>query len=270
MQGDILSNATLSHGDTKHIMLLPNSVGECYTMAVEAFELAEEFQTPIFVMSDLDLGMNNWMSDPFPYPEKPMARGKVLSAEDVKRLGGFERYRDVDGDGIPYRTLPGTAAPNAAYFVRGSGHNEEALYTERPDDYVRNMDRLARKFETARHRVPGPVIEEAAKPDFGIVAFGSTHWALVESLDQLRQEHDLTASYCRLRAFPFDEQVKDFIRRHRRVYVVEQNRDGQMFDLLRLEVDADEVKKLRSVRYYNGLPIDARSVTDAIVSQEAR
>src|SRR5712692_1797739 len=242
MQGDILANAFLSHGDTKHIMLFPSSVAECYTMSLEAFDLAEEFQTPIFVMSDLDLGMNNWMSDPFPYPEKPLARGKVLSAEDVKRLGRFERYRDVDGDGIPYRTLPGTAGPNAAYFVRGSGHNEEARYTESPEDYVRNMDRLARKFETARRRVPRPVVQEATKPNFGIMAFGTTHWALVESLDQLKQEYDLEASYCRLRAFPFNEEVKDFVRRHRRVYVVEQNRDGQMFDLLRLEVDADEVK----------------------------
>jgi len=270
MQGDVLKNALLSHGDTRHVMLFPDSVGECYTMAVEAFDLAEEFQTPVFVMSDLDLGMNNWMSNPFPYPDKPMARGKVLSEDDVRRLGHFERYRDVDGDGIPYRTLPGNRAPNAAYFVRGSGHNEEAIYTERPDDYVRNMDRLARKFETARLRVPGPVVQEAAKPDFGIIAFGSTHWALVESLDQLRQEHDLEASYCRLRAFPFGPAVKDFIRRHRRVYVVEQNRDGQMYDLLRLETDAEDVKKLRSVRHYNGLPVDARSITDAIASQEAR
>jgi 2-oxoglutarate ferredoxin oxidoreductase subunit alpha len=270
MQGDILSTAFLSHGDTKHIMLFPSSVEECYAMAVEAFDLAEEFQTPVFVMSDLDLGMNNWMSDPFPYPDKPMARGKVLSAEDVRRMGRFERYRDVDGDGIPYRTLPGTKDANAAYFVRGSGHNEEARYTERPDDYVRNMDRLARKFETARRRVPGPVIREAAQADFGIIAFGSTHWALVESLDQLKQEHDLKASYLRLRAFPFNEQVKDFVRHHRRVYVVEQNRDGQMRDLLRLGVDADDVNKLRSIRHYNGLPVDARSVTDAIVSLEAR
>jgi 2-oxoglutarate ferredoxin oxidoreductase subunit alpha len=270
MQGDILKNAFLSHGDTKHIMLLPCSVEECFTMGVEAFDLAEEFQTPVFVMSDLDLGMNNWMTDPFPYPDKPMARGKVLSAEDVKRLGRFGRYRDVDGDAIPYRTLPGNPAQNAAYFMRGSGHNEEAIYTERPDDYVRNMDRLARKFETARGRVPGPVIQEAAQADFAIIAFGSTHWALIECLDQLKQEYDLEASYCRLRAFPFNDQVKDFVRRHRRVYVVEQNRDGQMYALLRLEVDGEDVKRLRSVRHYNGLPVDARTITDDIVSQEGR
>jgi len=156
MQGDVLSLAFLSHGDTQHILLFPNSVKECFSMGIEAFDLAEEFQTPVFVMSDLDLGMNNWMADPFPYPERPIARGKVLTAEDVERLGRFERYHDVDGDGIPYRTLPGTNHPKAAYFVRGSGHDETALYTERPDDYVKNMDRLNRKFATASRRVRGP------------------------------------------------------------------------------------------------------------------
>ncbi len=270
MQGDVMKNAFLSHGDTKHLLLFPGSVEECYAMSIEAFDLAEEFQTPVFVMSDLDLGMNNWMADPFPYPQKPMARGKVLTAEDLKRLGDFGRYRDVDGDGIAYRTLPGTHHPAAGYLLRGSGHDEEAHYSERPDDYVNNMDRLARKFETARQRVPRPVIQEVSNPDFGIIAFGSTHWAILESLDQLKQENALEASYCRVRAFPFNGELKDFIRRHRRVYVVEQNRDAQMYNLLRLEMDAEDAKKLRSIRHYNGLPIDARSVTDAIVSQEAQ
>jgi 2-oxoglutarate ferredoxin oxidoreductase subunit alpha len=267
-QGDILSTAFLSHGDTKHPILFPCSVEECYSMAIEAFDLAEELQTPIFVMMDLDLGMNNWMADPFPYPQKPMARGKVLSAEDVERLGQFERYRDVDGDGIGYRTLPGTNHPLAGYFTRGSGHNEKAAYTERPSDYVNNMNRLARKFETARQRVLGPVFQEAAKAEVGIIAYGSSHWAVLESLDQLKQERDLAANYCRVRAFPFNQQVKDFVRRHRRIYVVEQNRDAQLAQLLRLEVAAEEAKELRSVRHYNGLPIDARSVTDSIVRQE--
>jgi 2-oxoglutarate ferredoxin oxidoreductase subunit alpha len=267
-QGDILSTAVLSHGDTKHPMLFPCSVEECFSMAIEAFDLAEGLQTPVFVMSDLDLGMNNWMADPFPYPEKPLARGKVLSKEDLERLGHFERYRDVDGDGVGYRTLPGTDHPAAGYFTRGSGHDEKAHYTERPTDYVNNMDRLARKFETARHRVPGPVIREAAKTEIGIVAYGTSHWAILEALDQLQQEHDIDASYCRLRAFPFSEEVKDFIHRHRRVYVVEQNRDAQMGQLLRLDIAPEDVKKLRSVLHYNGLPLDARSVTDAIVTQE--
>src|SRR3990170_1664911 len=159
MQGDILSTAFLSHGDTSHILLFPCSVEECFTMAQEAFDLAEEFQTPVFVMSDLDIGMNNWMADPFEYPEQPMARGKVLTAQDLERIGEFWRYRDVDGDGIPYRTLPGTDHPLAAYFTRGSGHNEKAGYSEKPEDYKNNMDRLRRKYETARTRVPAPVIE---------------------------------------------------------------------------------------------------------------
>ncbi|HEX5413744.1 MAG TPA: 2-oxoacid:acceptor oxidoreductase subunit alpha [Terriglobia bacterium] len=269
-QGDILKNAFLSHGDTRHLMLMPASVEECFSMAIEAFDLAEEFQTPVFVMSDLDLGMNNWMSGPFPYPEKPMNRGKVLSAEDLDRLGGFQRYRDVDGDGIGYRTLPGTRHPKAAYFTRGSGHNERAIYSERPEDYVNNMDRLSKKFETARRRVPGPLLQEPDGVEIGVIAYGSTHWAIVESLDQLRQEYDLPVSYCRIRAFPFAEQVLDFIRRHQRIYVVEQNRDGQVYELLRIEADAEDIPKLQSVRHYKGLPIDARSVTDEIVSREGK
>jgi 2-oxoglutarate ferredoxin oxidoreductase subunit alpha len=268
-QGDILSTGVLSHGDTQHPLLFPSSVQECYTMAVVAFDLAEELQTPVFVMSDLDLGMNIWMSDPFPYPEKPLRRGKVLSAEELRKLGSFERYRDMDGDGIGYRTVPGTPHPAAGYFARGSGHNEKAIYSEKPQDYVNNMDRLARKFETARRLVPGPVIEEPDHGEVGIVAYGTSHWAVTESIDQLRQEHRLVADYCRLRAYPFNSEVLDFICRHRRVYVVEQNRDAQLCGLLRLELDGEQIAKLRSVLHYNGLPIDARSVTDSIISQEA-
>jgi len=270
MQGDILSTALLSHGDTKHILLLPCSVEEIFTMAGEAFDLAEKFQTPVFVMSDLDLGMNNWMSEPFPYPEKPIARGKVLSKEDLDKLGGFARYKDVDGDGIGYRTLPGTDHPLASYFTRGSGHNEKAQYSERPEDYQRNMDRLARKFETARTFVPQPELAGEGKAKVGILAYGTTHWAIVESRDQLRQENKLETDYLRLRAYPFPKAVAEFIERHERVYVVEQNRDAQMFDLLRLDLTPAHISKMRSVRHYNGIPIDARTVTDAIISQEAR
>ena len=151
---DLTFIAGLSHGDTKHVMLLPASVKECFEFAIEAFDLAEQLQTPIFVLSDLDLGMNNWMSEPFEYPEKPITRGKVLDAKQLEELGGFARYKDVDGDGIPYRTLPGTDHPGAAYFTRGSGHNEKALYSERPEDYENNMLRLARKFETAENVGP--------------------------------------------------------------------------------------------------------------------
>ena len=267
MQGDILSTVFLSHGDTMHILLLPCSVEECYTMAMEAFDLAEQFQTPVFLMSDLDLGMNNWMADPFPYPAKPLARGKVLSAADLERIGKFERYRDVDGDGIPYRTLPGTEHPLAAYFTRGSGHNEKAGYTEKPEDYKNNMDRLRRKYETARGRVPAPIIEEAANSEIGIIAYGSSHWAVVESRDQLRQEQNIPTAYLRIRALPFNNDLRDFVKRMKRVYVVEQNRDGQMADLVRLAVERD-CNKVRSVRHYNGLPIDARTVTEEILTQE--
>ena len=172
-QADLLSIAYLSHGDTKHVMLLPGNVKECYEFAGAAFDLAEGLQTPVFVLSDLDLGMNNWMSDPFEYPEKPIARGKVLTADDLTRLDGFGRYKDVDGDGIPYRTLPGTDHPKAAYFTRGSGHNEKALYSEKPEDYQNLMERLARKFETARTLVPAPVVVQTGQSKIGIIAYGT-------------------------------------------------------------------------------------------------
>jgi 2-oxoglutarate ferredoxin oxidoreductase subunit alpha len=267
MQGDILSTAFLSHGDTSHILLFPYSVEECFTMAQEAFDLAEEFQTPVFVMSDLDIGMNNWMADAFPYPEQPLRRGKVLTAADLDRVQKFERYRDVDGDGIPYRTLPGTDHPLAAYFTRGSGHNEKAGYSEKPEDYKNNMDRLKRKFETARKRVPAPVLEEDPGAEIGIIAFGSSHWAVLESRDQLRSEQNIPTAYLRIRSFPFNDEILNFVKRMKRVYLVEQNRDGQMCDLVRSAVWRD-CNKVRSVRHYTGFPIDARTITDEILSQE--
>jgi 2-oxoglutarate ferredoxin oxidoreductase subunit alpha len=269
-QGDILSTAFLSHGDTKHIMLFPASPHECFEMAIDAFNLAEKYQTLVFVMSDLDLGMNNWMSDPFPYPEKPIERGKVLSAADLKKLGSFGRYKDVDGDGIPYRTLPGTDHPAAAYFTRGSGHNERALYSEKPEDYENNMDRLRRKFEHARTSVPAPVIEKMPNAEIGIIAFGSSHWAITESQDQLRDEHKMATDYLRIRAYPFAPEIADFVRSHQRVYVVEQNRDAQMFSLLKLDLDNELAIRLRSVARLDGLPIDARSITDEIAAMEEK
>ncbi len=269
-QGDISFVAKLSHGDTKHVMLLPSSPAECFTMAGDAFDLAEQLQTPIFVMSDLDLGMNNWMSEPFEYPDKPMKRGKVLTAEQVAAGAGFARYKDVDGDAIPYRTLPGTDHPSAAWFARGSGHNEKGQYSERPDDYSNNMDRLARKFETARTMVPRPEPVRNEGNEIGIIAFGTTHHALVETLDQLQNEYGVKADYLRLKAYPFTRETHDFIAAHKRVYVIDQNRDGQMHELLKLDVAVPEISKLRSVRHYNGLPIDARSITDEIISQEGK
>jgi len=267
-QADLLSVAFLSHGDTKHVILLPGSVGECYEFGYAAFDLAEQLQTPVFVLSDLDLGMNNWMAEPFAYPEKPLNRGKVLNAADLDRLGGFSRYKDVDGDAIGYRTLPGTAHPQAAYFTRGSGHNEKAQYTERPDDYQNLMERLNRKFETARTLVPKPVVAQTGKSKIGLIAFGSSDFAVVESRDQLKKEYGLETDYLRIRAYPFTREVHEFIASHERVYVIEQNRDAQMLSLLKLDIPATETVKLRSVRHFNGLPIDARSVTDELVMQE--
>ncbi len=265
-QGDMLMVAMLSHGDTKQILLIPASVEECYTMAMEAFDLAERFQTLVFVMSDLDLGMNTWMSNTFTYPEAAIDRGKVLDAETLQRLGEWGRYRDVDGDGIPYRTVPGTGTP--AYFTRGSGHNEKGQYSERPDDYVNNMDRLARKFETARRYVPKPEVADVPGAQIAIVGYGSSHWAIGESRDQIARETGMACAYQRLRAYPFTDELGAFIDRYQRVYVVEQNRDAQMLSLMRLELSAERIAKLRKVLHFNGLPIDARSITDEILAQE--
>ena len=265
-QGDLLSTAFLSHGDTKHIMIIPCSVEECYTMAQEAFDLAERFQTPVFVMMDLDLGMNNWASEPFKYPETGIDRGKRLDAETLKKLGEWGRYKDVDGDGIAYRSVPGDGMP--AYFTRGSGHNPKAQYSERPDDYVNNVDRLARKFETARKAVPQPVVENVDGAKVGIIAYGTSHFATNESRDQLREEYDVKTSYYRMRAYPFTEHLAAFIDAHDRIYVVEQNRDAQLVQLMRGELTPARIAKLRSVLHYSGLPIDARSITDDMLAQE--
>jgi 2-oxoglutarate ferredoxin oxidoreductase subunit alpha len=265
-QGDLLSVAFLSHGDTKHVMLFPASVEECYAMAQEAFDLAEQFQTPVFVMMDLDLGMNNWMSDGFAYPTKPINRGKLLTADILKKLGEWGRYKDVDGDGIPYRTVPGDGMP--AYFTRGSGHNAKGQYSERPDDYVDNMDRLSRKFDTARKFVSEPKIETVKDAKIGLIGYGTSHWAIEESRDQLREETDVKTSYFRLRGYPFNEELEKFIDAHERIYIVEQNRDAQLMQLIKLNTTPERVTKLRSILHYNGLPIDARSITDDLLSQE--
>jgi 2-oxoglutarate/2-oxoacid ferredoxin oxidoreductase subunit alpha len=269
-QGDLLTTAILSHGDTKHPMFFPCSPEECFTAAIEAFDFAERFQTPVFVMTDLDLGMNNWMADPFEYPTKPINRGKVLTAEDLEKLGSFARYKDIDGDGVGYRTLPGTNHPNGSYFTRGSGHNEKAQYTEREDDYINNMDRLAHKFEAMRKVVPAPVVHINENARIGFVALGTSDYAVRESCDQLKAEYDVDASYLRLKAYPFTEELKDFIRNHERVYVVDQNRDAQLLGLMRLEFDVELLAKLRSLRYYGGLPLDARTVTEEVMKQEGK
>lgn len=265
-QADLMSTYLLSHGDTKHPVLLPGSVAECFEMAVEAFNLAERLQQPIFVLSDLDLGMNNWMSEPFKYPTTPMDRGKVLSKEDLEKLGGFARYKDVDGDGIPYRTIPGTEHPKAAYFTRGSGHNEEALYSERSSDYVKLMDRLNKKTETARAIVPQPLIDKVSGAKVGIIAFGSSDFAVEESRDQLK-DAKVPTSYLRLRALPVAAEVVDFVKSLDRVYVVEQNRDAQLQKLIIMDYP-ELATKLVAVTHYTGLPIDAQFITDNILQKE--
>ena len=266
-QGDIFSLYYLSHGDTKHVVLFAANMKECFEFSRVAFDLAERFQQPIFVASDLDIAMNNWMADPFDYPDKVYDRGKVLTAEDLNRLGEFGRYRDVDGDGIPYRTLPGTEHPLAAYFTRGSGHDESARYTEKPEEYEKLMNRLARKFETAKNWVPQPEIQYVDGAEVGLIAYGSTDVAIEESRDQLRQEEGLETNYLRVRALPFTSQLSHFVSRCKRVYVVEQNRDGQLGDLLRLEVGT-EVRGIQKILAYSGLPIDARFITEQVLSLE--
>ena len=268
-QADVAFAYTLSHGDTKHIVLLPGTVEECYEFGRDAFDHADRFQTPVFVLSDLDLGMNLWMTPAFKYPEKPYDRGKVLSKEDLERLAGdWGRYRDVDGDGIPYRTLPGTDHPAAGYFTRGSGHDEMARYTESADAYARNMDRLVHKLETARGTLPPPIVDEDAKSPVGLIAFGSTHAAVLEAR-QILAAAGKPVDYLRVRALPLSDEVAKFVARHEQVHVVEQNRDGQVFDLIRLALSPELVGRLHSIRHYNGQPIPAVAITEPMLRPEA-
>ncbi|HEV3154246.1 MAG TPA: 2-oxoacid:acceptor oxidoreductase subunit alpha [Candidatus Baltobacteraceae bacterium] len=262
LQGDLSFAYTLSHGDTKHIVLLPATVPEAYEFAMQAFDLADRFQTPVFVLSDLDLGMNLWMTPPLAYPETPFDRGKVLDADALVRVQSWGRYRDVDGDGIPYRTLPGTEHPSAGYFTRGSGHDDEAKYSENPDVFKSNLDRLVRKHESARFAVPQPVIEERGAR-IGIIAYGTTHHAIVEARDILG-ENGVETDYLRVRALPFTTNFTTFIEQHDRVYVVEQNRDGQLFGLLRAELPGTLAERVFSIRHYNGVPIDASVIVEEL------
>ena len=228
-QGDVLSTYYLGHGDTKNVILLPATVGECFDFGTTSFNLAETLQTPVFVLSDLDLGMNNWMTEPFSYPEEPITRGKVLTADEVQEKG-FARYKDIDGDGIGYRTLPGNEHPLGAWFARGTGHNEKAVYSEKSEDWLNNMARLERKFDTARQLVPAPVVAHVDGAKIGIIAYGTTKFAIDEARDRLAADGTPT-SFMRLRALPINDSVKEFVAQHDRVYVVELNRDGQMHNI---------------------------------------
>jgi 2-oxoglutarate ferredoxin oxidoreductase subunit alpha len=265
-QGDILFVRFLGHGDTRQVMLLPGTVAECFEFGWRAFDLAERLQTPIFVLSDLDLGMNLWMSDPFEYPDQPMDRGKVLSEEDLERIGHFARYKDVDGDGIPYRTIPGNRHRLAAWFARGTGHNEAAVYSERADDWERNMLRLMRKHETARKYLPRPIVDDASGTRLGLIAFGSTDPAVQEARQRLVDD-GLPTDYMRLRAVPFRPEVTNFIRDHERCYVIEMNTDGQMHKLLQLEAP-ELATRLCSLTRNNGLPLSARWIAESLQAAE--
>jgi 2-oxoglutarate ferredoxin oxidoreductase subunit alpha len=266
-QGDLLSTYFLGHGDTRHVVLLPASMQECFEFGWRAFDLAERLQTLVFVLSDLDLGMNNWMTAPFEYPETPLDRGKVLNAEDLDQLTErWGRYRDSDGDGIPYRTLPGNPHPKAAYLTRGTGHNEYAVYSERSDDWLKNLDRLRRKHDTARSLVPQPVVDLRSDARIGLIAYGSTDPAISEARDQLR-EAGLETSYIRLRALPLNEVLDQFVAQHERVYVIELNDEGQMHQLVRLHLP-ERANDIVSVRLCDGLPMTAQFVTNSILERE--
>ncbi|MNX58426.1 2-oxoglutarate oxidoreductase subunit KorA [compost metagenome] len=275
-QGDLMALYHASHGDTKHLVLIPATPQEAYELAYQAFDLSERFQTPVFVMLDLDLGMNSWMADPFPYLDQPLDRGPVVTAEDLARRveqapegakhDVFGRYRDVKGDGIPERTLPGTPHPLAAYFTRGSGHTSEAKYSEKPADYTWLVDRLARKHETARKYVPTPV-EDWQGAEVSLVAYGTSEYAAQEARDLLAAQ-GIATNYLRIKALPFTASVKEFVKKSQRVYVIDQNRDGQMAALLKLEIDPTDAPKIRSIRHYDGMPIDAMSIVEPVLEME--
>ncbi|MFO1305542.1 MAG: 2-oxoacid:acceptor oxidoreductase subunit alpha [Burkholderiales bacterium] len=266
-QADLLSCAYASHGDTKHVMLLPEDPTEAFAMGAQAFDLADRLQTPIFVMLDLDIGMQDWLTEPFEWDDAHrMDRGKVMTAADLDSGRDFGRYLDVDGDGIPYRTYPGTHATKGSYFTRGTTKDRYARYTEEGGAYVDNMQRLLRKFETAKSMVPMPVVTKAVKPTkSGVIYFGSTSAAMAESLAALELD-GIYLDQLRLRAFPFHDSVADFIASHERVFVVEQNRDAQMKSLLVNECGIDP-SRLISVLHYDGTPVTARFITKEIAEK---
>ncbi|GJM40984.1 MAG: pyruvate ferredoxin oxidoreductase [Ardenticatenaceae bacterium] len=266
-QGDLLSTYYLGHGDTKNVILLPATVSECFDFGTTSFDLAETLQTPVFVLSDLDLGMNNWMTDPFTYPNKPLKRGKVLTADEVHEKG-FARYKDIDGDGVGYRTLPGNEHPLGAWFARGTGHDENAVYSEKSEDWLKNMARLERKLETARQSVPAPVVDKNDEANIGIIAYGTTMFPIDEARDRLAAD-GMATSFMRLRALPINGAVEQFVADHDRVYVVELNRDGQMHNILQTEMP-ELATKLISLAFLDGMPLTARWVVDAILDGEGK
>jgi 2-oxoglutarate ferredoxin oxidoreductase subunit alpha len=269
-QADLTFTNFMGHGDTQSIILLPGDVNECFEFGWRAFDIAEQMQTPVFVLSDLDMGMNQWMSKPFEYPNIAMQRGKVLWEKDLEEIkGNWGRYLDRDGDGVAYRTVPGNRHPMSSYFTRGTGHDEQARYSEDSAVWLRNMDRLKKKFETARNYVPAPVLYSKPDATIGVIGFGSTEAAILEAIHQLETEQGIKADFLRVRALPFTQEVTDFVNKYDQVFVVEMNRDGQLKQLLTMEYP-ERAANLKSVAYGDGLPAAAKWVRDGILSVHAR
>ncbi len=266
-QGDLTFAYFIGHGDSHSVILLPGDVGECFDFGWQSFDLAERIQTPIFVLSDLDMGMNQWMSKPFQYPEVPMDRGKVLWEKDIEELkGNWGRYLDKDGDGIPYRTIPGNKHPLSSYFTRGTGHDDHAKYTEEADAFLKNMDRLKRKNETAKKYVPAPILHEMNGATAGIIAYGSTEAAVLEARHQLDTEHGIKTDFLRIRAVPFTKEVDAFLAKYDQIFVVEMNRDGQMNQILLTEYPQFAVN-FKSVAFGDGMPASAKWVREGILAK---
>ena len=261
-QGDLMMCAYASHGDTRHICLYPADPKEAFEMAVASFDLAERFQTPVFVLSDLDIGMNDWIVPKLKWDDAYRPdRGKVLSAEELEKAKTFYRYLDVDGDGIPYRTLPGVH-PKGAFFTRGSGHNKYGGYTEDDVEYTEVLDRIDRKIQRAAKAVPQPVVRKAAGAKIGLITVGGCHAACIEALDILAKD-GVPIDFMRVRGFPFGEDVAAFVDSHDVTFVVEQNRDAQLRSLIVLETGVN-MSKLESVRYYGGFPMSAHHVITGV------
>ena len=269
-QGDLTAVYYISHGDKQNVILLPGSVYECFEFGWKALDLAEQLQSPVFVLSDLDLGMNQWMTKPFDYPDTPIKRGKVLWEADLERLKGiWSRYKDIDEDGIPFRTVPGNKHPSAAWLGRGTGHDEDARYTEDAQAWERNMTRLKVKYNTARTLVPKPVIKSSKGSAIGVIYYGSTAPAVEEALSSLKRAVGLKTASLRLRALPCTDEVQDFIKKYERIYIVEANRDGQLRQILN-SLMPDLASRFHSVCHSDGLPLTAKWVKESILAQEEK
>lgn len=268
-QADLTLNYYLGHGDTQHIILIPSSVNECFEFGWKAFDISEMYQTPVIVLSDLDLGMNLWITKRFEYPDQPITRGKVFWEEDLEQLSGdWGRYLDLDGDGIPYRTLMGNTHKRAPYFTRGTGHDEYGNYSEAPEVWQAMMDRLKVKIDSSRERLPKPVIRYLPGADVGLIAMGSTEHAVLEAQDKLN-EKGIATDFMRIRALPFSSDVCEFIQSHARNYVVELNRDGQLHQILAIE-NCELTHRMSSLSYSDGLPMTAEWIIQAVMTEEQK